>query len=204
MKKIFIDPAELLQRSFELAIQIIQSDFKPSYIIGVWRGGAPVGIAVQELFEYCAIPTDHIAIRTSSYEGIGQQSSTVRVFGLRHLAENIEAEQRLLIVDDVFDSGRSVDAIIAELRRVCRRNTPNDIRVATPYYKPLRNKTDRVPDFFVVETDDWLVFPHELQGLAFDELIADKPPAVQALFREHEEILNPPLHSEDQIRKQGG
>ena len=52
---------------------------------------------------------------------------------------------------------------------------PKDIRVATPWYKPHNNTTDRVPDYFLHETDDWLVFPHELDGLSEDEIFANKP-----------------------------
>ena len=34
-----------------------------------------------------------------------------------------------------------------------------DIKVATPYFKPTKNKTGRKPDFYLHETDEWLVFP---------------------------------------------
>ena len=43
------------------------------------------------------------------------------------------------------------------------------------FLKPLKNKTDRKPDYFLHETDDWLVFPHELDGLTIDEMINQKP-----------------------------
>jgi len=77
----------------------------------------------------------------------------------------INVDDNLLIIDDIFDSGRSVDAIIKTLGEKCRRNTPDDIRVATVYYKPSRNATTRVPDFYLHETDEWTVFPHEMDGL---------------------------------------
>ena len=65
MKKHFIQADQLLKDSFNLAWKIFESGFKPDYIIGVWRGGAPVGIAVQEFLDFLDIPSDHIAIRTS-------------------------------------------------------------------------------------------------------------------------------------------
>jgi len=34
---------------------------------------------------------------------------------------------------------------------------------------------DRKPDFFIHETDKWLVFPHELEGLSLDEIKKSKP-----------------------------
>lgn len=175
MEKIFLTADQLLQESFELGLRILESDYRPSYIVGVWRGGTPIGITVQEVLAFYKVETDHIAIRTSSYYGIGKQDSHVRVYGLNYLVENIEAEDRLLIVDDVFDSGRSVKAIIDELTRLCRKNTPNDIRVATVYYKPNKNKTDRIPDFYIHKTEEWLVFPHELDGLTPEEIIKHKP-----------------------------
>ena len=82
MEKHYISASQLLKDSFELAWQVYQSGFRPNYIVGVWRGGAPIGIAVQEYFSYCDVATDHIAIRTSSYQDIDQQSSRVAVYGI--------------------------------------------------------------------------------------------------------------------------
>lgn len=170
MEKIFIGADDLLRDSFELGLRIYESGYRPSFIVGIWRGGAPIGIAVQEVLAHYGVENDHIAIRTASYGAPGQQSPHVRVFGLNYIIDNIDAEDQLLIVDDTFDSGRSVEAVIAELQRKCRRNTPTEIRVATVYYKPHLNRTDRRPDYFIHETDKWLVFPHELDGLSPEEI----------------------------------
>jgi uncharacterized protein len=130
---------------------------------------------VQEVLEYHGIHADHIPIRTSSYLGIDQQAKTVRVHATDYLVSRLEAEDELLIVDDVFDSGRSLDAVIGELTRRCKRNLPNKIRIATVYYKPTRNRSALVPDYYVRATDSWLVFPHEIQGLTREEILANKP-----------------------------
>jgi hypoxanthine phosphoribosyltransferase len=148
--------------------------FRPDFIVGIWRGGAPIGIAVQEFFEYKDAPTDHIAVRTSSYYGINQQSKEIKVHGLHYLIENANANDKLLIVDDVFDSGRSVEALINQVHALMRLNAPKDIRIATPWFKPSNNKTDLVPDYFVHESQDWLVFPHELSGLTQEEIRSGK------------------------------
>ncbi len=174
IEKQFIDAQELLRDSYILAEKIVLSGFRPDYIVGVWRGGTPVGIAVQEALDFCGVSSDHISIRTSSYHGIDQQDDNVRVHGLHYLIENVNAEDSLLILDDVFDSGRSIQAIIAELQRQCRRNMPADLRTGTVYYKPGKNKTDRIPDYYVHETETWLVFPHELDGLSEEEVRANK------------------------------
>jgi hypothetical protein len=52
---------------------------------------------------------------------------------------------------------------------------PEQVRIATVYYKPARNKSALRPDYFIRETDQWLVFPHELQGLTREEILANKP-----------------------------
>ncbi|MCP4150819.1 MAG: hypoxanthine phosphoribosyltransferase [bacterium] len=175
IEKKYIQAQELLEESFKLGIQILESGFKPDFIVGIWRGGTPVGIAVQELLDYFGIKTDHISIRTSAYEGINKRSKTIRVHGLDYIITNINSEDSLLIVDDVYDSGLSVAAILDSLKEKARKNTPTDIRIATVYYKPKNNKTSRVPEYFGIETDKWLVFPHELNGLTREEIFKNKP-----------------------------
>lgn len=170
VSKTFITADQLLADSFRLARKIHESDFRPTHIVGVWRGGAPIGIAVQEYLEFRGIPTDHIAIRTSSYTDIGTQSREVRVHGESYLVDTLDAEHRLLIVDDTFDSGRSIDAALRILKAKCRRNFPIEARIATIYYKPTLNQTQIEPDYYLHQTEDWLVFPHELCGLTDDEL----------------------------------
>lgn len=177
MTKIYISADELLSSSFKLGEMIIKSGFRPDFIVGVWRGGAPVGIAVQELLDFCHIKSDHIAIRTSSYTGIGEQDDHVKVYGLHYLIDHMNSGDNLLILDDVFDSGRSIRAIILELESHMRKNMPADVRVGTVYYKPGKNQTDRIPDYYVHQTEEWLVFPHELDGLSDDEIKTSKPDA---------------------------
>jgi uncharacterized protein len=175
LDKFFISADSLLRDSIELGLQVVRSGFRPTFLVGIWRGGAPIGIAVQEILEYNGIECDHVSIRTSSYTGMDRQSRTVRVHAVDYLVSSLNAEDQLLLIDDVFDSGRSLEAVIAELRRRCRRNTPEQIRVATVYYKPARNRSNLIPDFYVRATDQWLVFPHEVTGLTREEILANKP-----------------------------
>ena len=173
--KIFISAESLLRDSMELGLRIVRSGFRPTFLVAIWRGGAPIGITVQEVLEYNGVECDHISIRTSSYTGIDKQNKTVRVHAIDYLVSSLSAEDSLLLIDDVFDSGRSLDAIMADLKRRCRRNLPEQIRIATVYYKPLRNLSVLQPDFYVRSTDQWLVFPHEVQGLTREEILANKP-----------------------------
>ncbi|MEI6893961.1 MAG: phosphoribosyltransferase family protein [Colwellia sp.] len=174
MDKKYITAQELLEDSFRLAAKVYNDGFRPQFIVGIWRGGAPIGIAVQEYFDYKKVETDHIAVRTSSYYGINKQSKEIKVHGLHYVIENANAEDGLLIVDDVFDSGRSIKALIAHLESSMRQNMPKDVRTACPWYKPANTLVDIKPTYYVHESDEWLVFPHELSGLTPDDIIKGK------------------------------
>lgn len=182
-EKTYLSAQDLLNDSFELGLRIFKSGFKPSFIIGIWRGGTPVGIAVQEILDHLGVETDHIAIRTSSYYGIDKRDKKVRVHGLEYVVRHANFEDELLIVDDVFDTGNSIRAVLETLEKKMRRNRPGDIRVATPWYKPNKNLTDIIPDYYIHESDQWLVFPHELDGLTHEEIFANKL-GMKKLFRD--------------------
>jgi hypoxanthine phosphoribosyltransferase len=175
--KIYISANALLSDSYRLGQLILDSSFAPTHLVGIWRGGAPVGIAVQELLEYHGQESDHIAIRTSSYMGIDKKRAGVRVYALGYLIDTLGPDDRLLLIDDVFDTGRSIEALIDELSQRCRYNMPKETRIATIYYKPSRNQTNIVPDYYVHETEQWLIFPHELIGLSEEEIAANKADA---------------------------
>ena len=179
MNKNIIAANDLLLDSFQLAVNIYQAGFKPNFLVGLWRGGSAVGIAVQEGLDYFGIKTDHIAIRTSytglaDYSKMVDKAGSIRVHGLQYLLENLCNEHSLLIVDDVYSTGSSVQAVIETLQRKTRRNLPHDIRIATVWYRAT-DRTIRPPDYFVHETSDWLILPYELTGLSIDELQEHKP-----------------------------
>jgi hypoxanthine phosphoribosyltransferase len=179
--KTYLSAQQLLEDSIELGTRVINSGFEPTIIIAIWRGGTPIGIAVQELFAYSQIKTDHIAIRTSSYTGIDGRSSEIGIHGMNYLIKNVKHEDKLLIVDDVFDTGHTITSVIDYLQKKARLNTPHDIRVAVPYYKPSRNQTDRVPDYYLHETQEWLKYPHSLEGLTVDEIEQHRPELYEIL-----------------------
>jgi hypoxanthine phosphoribosyltransferase len=179
MNKRFINADDLLRDSFQLAANIHAADFRPDFLVGLWRGGSAVGIAVQEGLEYFGTPTDHIAIRTSysgaqRYPEMVSKADQVRVHGLQYLLENLCSHHSMLIVDDVYSTGSSVQAVIDQLARKTRRNLPGDIRIATVWYRPTAS-TLRTPDYYVHETDDWLVLPYELSGQSLAELRENRP-----------------------------
>ena len=196
MNERFIQADDLLRDSFQLAANIFEAGFKPDFLVGLWRGGSAAGIAVQEGLDYFGVKTDHIAIRTS-YTGAPQYSQmvstadSIRVHGMQYLLENLCSDHTMLIVDDVYSTGSSVNAVINQLARRTRRNLPNEIRTASVWYRPTE-KTLRAPDFFVHETDDWLVLPYELSGFSISELRANRPEMAGLLDR-----LAPHVNSDD-------
>lgn len=180
VKKTFVEEETLLNDAFCMAVSVYESGFAPTFIVGIWRGGSSVGIYVQECLQFLGVESDHISIRTSyaglpGYQKSVDDPSSIRVHGLQYLLENLNTDDRLLLVDDVFNSGHSIEAVITELQQRLRLNMPTEIRVATPYFKPERNKTGRSPDYYVHEVDEWLVLPYEMQGLSRDEIINNKP-----------------------------
>lgn len=179
--KRYISAQELLEDSFRLAAKIFNSGYRPRLIVGIWRGGSPVGIAVHEYYEYRGVPTDHIAIRSASYTGINEQSQNIRVYGLEYIVEHSARDDPLLLVDDVFDTGRSMEAVLRTLSDFTGHDCRERVRIACPWFKPANNRTDLLPDYHLHETDDWLVFPHELAGLTREEIAAGKPELARIL-----------------------
>lgn len=183
MDKTVLTAQDLLEDSFNLGLKVLEDGFEPTLIIAIWRGGTPVGMAVQEILAYCGVESDHIAIRTSSYVGVDERG-TVAVHGLNYIIKKVCHDDRVLIVDDVFDTGNTIVAVIEELTKRARGNTPEDIRVAVPWFKPTRNETDIVPDYFLHETAEWLVFPHELDALTPEEMRKHRPALYDIVYEQ--------------------
>jgi hypoxanthine phosphoribosyltransferase len=187
MQKKFIAADDLLKDSFQLAAQIYEAGFKPDFLVGLWRGGSAVGIAVQEGLDYLGVKTDHIAIRTSyqgaaSYSDMVSKADAIRVHGLQYLLENLASDHSLLIVDDVYSTGSSVKAVIDQLALKTRRNMPKDIRIASVWFRPT-DRTLRTPDYFIHETRDWLALPYELTGMTLEELREHRPELLSVIDR---------------------
>lgn len=179
-----IDVRQYLYDSFVLAKKIYDSHFHPDFLVALWRGGTPVGLAVHEFFAYKGVKIDHAPpVRTEKYHGIDQESGTVKVYGLEYLIAHADAENSALVVDDIYDTGESIQALRQEWKRKARRNIPGNIRIATVYYKPSRNKTNINPDYFVHLCGEWMVFPHELMDLTLDEIAKFKGNEIAALLK---------------------
>lgn len=176
MKKKFLDEQGLILDSFRLGVNIFESGFKPTFIVGLWRGGSSVGIYVQECLQTLGVEANHISLRTSYrgqpyyHEMANSPVSDIRVHGTRYLIENLNADDSLLIVDDVFSTGKNIEAVIKRLNSRLKRNMPKEVRIATLWQRPSYKAVNIKPDFVLHQTEDWLVFPYEMNGLTLDEI----------------------------------
>jgi len=177
MSKRFITANQLLADAFQLTRNIVDSGFQPTALLALWRGGTPIGIGIHEGLSYLGINAKHFALRTSYYDNNNQRKSTVQIDQIDTFAAQFTDAERLLIVDDVFDSGNTLKAVVQHIQGNHSVITPKQIKIATPYFKPKQNQTELSPDFYLHETDEWIVFPHELMGLSANEIKHHKPDA---------------------------
>lgn len=138
------------EASRELAQTIVDSDFDPEIIIAVARGGMiPAGALTYALGTKL---TD--AINVEFYTGLAQTLPDPVLLAPMLDTESITGK-RLLVVDDVVDSGRTMQLVIKLLR-----GFGADVRSAVLYAKPT---TVVLPDFVWHHTAQWIVFPWSAQ-----------------------------------------
>jgi hypoxanthine phosphoribosyltransferase len=167
-EKLYVDANSLLSDSMRLARKVWDSGFRPDRIVALWRGGTPVGIAVHEFLKVKGAKMEHMAIKAQSYIKF-EQTGKVNLIGIEQAIEGIKRGERILVVDDVFDTGLTMEAVARAITERCKDKAP-DVRIATVYYKPLNNRTAIKPNFYVKEHDGWIVFPHEMENLTDEEI----------------------------------
>ena len=170
-EKHYLSADEYLRDTWRLAAAVRRSGWKPDILIALWRGGAPVGVAVHEFFKVSGWSVQHLPLKCASYTGIGANEGEVTfthgdiVFGM------LRRGDRVLIVDDVFDTGKTAAAVKARLDPL-----GVEMKMACVYWKPQKNMTDLKPDYFVRDVGlEWIVFPHEIDGLTREEVVLKDP-----------------------------
>ena len=146
--KRFVSAQELTDLSEDLAFQVARSGFMADpaghhFMIALWRGGCHTGTVVQEFLEkaHRGVTIDHVAVRTVSRDpATGAPLPEIQVHAAGHATAVLTADTRLLIVDDIWDSGRSIVALLKFLRTALGPKMPRQVRVATVFYKAARNK----------------------------------------------------------------
>ena len=165
-EKRYLTADAYLRDIWRLAAKIRRGGWRPDVIVGLWRGGAPAAIAVHEFLKVTGWDVGHVPLKCASYTGIGCNEGRVEfTFGDEVFGRFREGE-RVLFVDDVFDTGKTAAAVRERMRGVGA-----DARLACVYWKPEMNRTTLSPDYFAEDVGgDWLVFPHEMSGLTAAEL----------------------------------
>ena len=173
--KRYISGDEMLLDSFRLARLILNSGWDPELLVVLWRGGAPVGLAVHEFFVYRGMRKAHLPVKCSSYAGL-QQTQLPRISLSPEQLELFRPGRRVLIIDDIFDTG-----LTAKHMRGIVTARGAEARVATLFWKKARTITGEQPDYHLHATDEWIVFPHELDGLTREE-VRRKHPGIEKLL----------------------
>ena len=174
----YISANEYLAATWRLAAAIRRAGWRPDTLIALWRGGAPVGVAVHEFLAATGWKVRHMPLKCASYTGIGQASDTVEFTCGDEIFGAIGKGERVLVVDDVFDSGRTAAAVKMRLEKIGA-----EMRFACVYWKKAQNKTTLSPDYFVADPgDEWIVFPHEIEGLSREQ-IAQKDPELWEIVK---------------------
>ena len=172
-EKIFIDALQMERDCWGFAKKIYTAGDDFDILSGITRGGAQICIYMQEVFGLLSgTSKEFTTIHAQSYTGIGQ-AGEVEVENLASLKRRMKKGKRLLIVDDIFDRGKTFKAVYDKVVAEVECN-PEDVKMAALYYKPENTQVDITPHFHYRKyaSQDWLVLPHELDALSKEELAA--------------------------------
>ncbi|QCQ18064.1 phosphoribosyltransferase [Microbacterium sp. RG1] len=144
------------EASRDIAREVIAADFVPEVVVAIARGGLlPAGAIAYGLgVKNCG------AINVEFYTGIGTVLDAPELLP-PELDMTYLNGRRVLLVDDVADSGRTLDLAV---RLLVERGA--DVRSAVIYTKPT---TIIQPDFSWKNTDLWIDFPWSWQGSVLEE-----------------------------------
>ncbi len=117
--------------------------YNPDVIVAVARGGVTLGHFMANRMDIRALYT----LNSIHYDDT-KKLETIEVFNIPDLG----ASQRILIVDDIIDSGESMVEIVERLKE---RFPDNSYKVATLFYKKEALFT---PDFTCHEAKEWIEF----------------------------------------------
>lgn len=134
------------EASRELATEVVRSGFMPEVVVAIARGGMLLAGSIA----YALGSKSCGALNVEFYTGVGERLEHPVV--LPPMLDHAALEgKRVLLVDDVSDSGRTLAMVLAVLR-----DGGSDVRTVCLYSKP---GTVQVPDFVWRTTDRWIDFP---------------------------------------------
>jgi hypoxanthine phosphoribosyltransferase len=181
MKKEFLQFDTVRINALKLADRIFRDDFIPNVIYVSLRGGAYLGNVISEYFKIVRrgfAPVYYAAVVARSYTDVAQ-SEKIMVDGWTYSPEHLRVGDKVLLLDDIFDSGRTIN-YLAQI--ILDKGIPRkDLKVAVHDYKFFIDKKEQLPiqpDYWcrrhdVSVNDDvfWIHYmSHELIGLSEEEL----------------------------------
>ncbi len=179
--KEFLPYDTVRNNALKLAKRIHEDGFIPDVIYVSLRGGAYMGNVISEYFKLVrgtGHPVFYAAVVARSYTDI-RQNGAVRVDGWTYSPEHLRSGDKVLLVDDIFDSGMTINHLVGI---ILEKGIPrSDIKVAVHDYKRFTYKGEALaiqPDYFCrlhevhsPEEDRWIHYlSHELMGLDGQEL----------------------------------
>lgn len=181
MRKDFLPYDAVRNNALLLADKIHRDGFIPDVIYVSLRGGAYIGNVISEYFKIVRRtnrPVFYAAVVARSYTDIRQQDR-VMVDGWTYDPEFLRQGDKILLLDDIFDSGKTINHL-AEV--IIDKGIPRkDLKIAVHDYKEftyLEEKLPITPDYYcrkhVIDTPDadvWIHYmSHELVGLSREEM----------------------------------
>lgn len=150
------------------AQKILAQNYRPDIVIGIARGGLIPALILADLLETSEFAT----IQIEFYVDINQTNSEPT---LKQPLTAIVAHKKVLVVDDIADSGESLKLAKTHLQD----QGASKIKTATLYQKPQSTTT---PDFYEKQTTNWVVFPWDTKETL--RKIIQKPQGKRVLNQE--------------------
>ena len=157
-----IDANEYVADARRLAEDIRAGGWRPDLILAIWRGGALPAIVVHEYLKANGWPAVLRPVVCESYSPDGTGAERVRGeprwIACSETFAYIRPGMKVLAIDDIYDSGGTVESL-----RAIVRSAGADFRAATIYRNPRNPDAKSKPDWWLHDTaGEWLLFPHEL------------------------------------------
>ena len=165
--KLIVDWKEYNLIVEKLAIKIFESGYKPTMLIGIMRGGAPIIDVLSRVFKLkCA----YLAVESYSGEGTEDQQGEL-VFSREISSTMQDMGGRLLLCDDLSDTGVTLQKSISWLYNYPAIKNIESIKTAVLWKK--KDSTFE-PDYCAqrLDSNPWIVQPFEnYEEVRIEELI---------------------------------
>lgn len=152
---VFLSANDFQEACWRLGEKLYATGWKPDYLLGLWRGGAWPCVSVDEYFRAHGWKAECLPLKCWSYTGIDRNEGELKFFLGEETFSYLKPGSKVLVVDDVFDTGKTARSVMARLHELGL-----EVRFAAVYYKPEKNQTSIVPDVYAEKLgSEWIVFP---------------------------------------------